>query len=298
MDEGLRFGSVGTGGTSRVEALSLEPGKELFAYHAAKGHAFTFASAKEASAGRYFILVLSGRMRASGCGAGRELGPMEWVTFRSLEERVKLQAVEDSVMFVFSDARSFATLDGNILQLKAMKASVVDKDGATGEHLERVRELCSSIGERLGLGAQAVLELGYAASFHDLGKIAIPDPILKKPGPLTPDEFAVMKTHVEVSANVFRREYQGRRTMFDVDRVAIIILQHHERLDGSGYPYGLRGEEILLEAKILGAVDAFDAMISKRCYSDALTPTEALARLAEASKAFDARVVEELSELV
>lgn len=181
----------------------------------------------------------------------------------------------------------------------ATLAEVVEaKSHYTREHIERV--------ERLAMATAQVLEergwvkwsshqkfiLSVAAILHDVGKIAIGNEILNKPGPLTGSERGEILSHPEVGANIVER-------MGKLDRAAEIIRACHEHYDGSGYPRGLKGEEIPLEARIILAVDAYDAMTQVRPYSKARPQEEALAELrAEAGKQFDPVVVEALIEAV
>src|SRR6185369_9800716 len=145
------------------------------------------------------------------------------------------------------------------------------------------------IGEELGMSVTELDALRAAALLHDIGKIAVPDYILGKPGKLTPEEFQKMKIHPVVGAEILERV----RFPFPV---APIVRCHHEKWDGSGYPSGLKGEEIPIGARILSAVDCLDALSSDRHYRRALPLPEALAEVQkESGKAFDPRVVEILS---
>jgi putative nucleotidyltransferase with HDIG domain len=167
----------------------------------------------------------------------------------------------------------------------ALSAMVEAKDGYTEGHCQRIAEIAIALGIRLGLSEERLEQLSYAAVLHDIGKITVPDEILNKPGPLTPEEFEVMKSHTRA----------GRRILEGIEllrAVARIVEQHHERWDGRGYPDGLAGEAILLEARLIAVADAYDAMTSTRPYRQALPPAEALARVeAEAGRQFDPDVV-------
>ena len=113
--------------------------------------------------------------------------------------------------------------------------------------------------------------LKMASMMHDIGKIAIPDSILKKPGKLTEEEFEIIKTHPSIGYKIFEK------SDLDMLRIAAnLALNHHEKYDGSGYPNGLKQEEILLEARMLSIIDVFDAMTHKRVYKDAFSTGEAL----------------------
>lgn len=156
---------------------------------------------------------------------------------------------------------------------------VESKDTDTGEHIERMVQyaviIANGIREKNNpeylITKKEILEIERNASSHDIGKVGIPDEILKKPGKLTPEEWAIMKTHVTIGADVFADLRKDLR-LFDEDlfRTAEeIVRYHHEKWDGSGYPYGLSGLDIPLSARIVALSDVFDALSSKRIYKDA-----------------------------
>ena len=143
------------------------------------------------------------------------------------------------------------------------------KDEYTGEHIARVSGYSGFIAQELGLPEQDALDIRHAALMHDIGKIGIPEHILLKPGKLTDDEFAIIKTHPLIGAKILSNPQSNL-----LKYAHQVALSHHERFDGSGYPYGLSGEVIPLAARIVGLADTFDALISKRPYQ-AACPVEA-----------------------
>ena len=150
---------------------------------------------------------------------------------------------------------------GGIIQ--AMALTVEIRDPYTSGHQQRVADLARSIAQEMGLSEDQADGLRMAGIVHDLGKIAVPAEILSKPTKLTNLEFSLIKTHPQISYDILK----------DIDfpwPIAEIILQHHERLDGSGYPQGLMGANILLEARILVVADVVEAMASHRPYRPAL----------------------------
>ena len=169
--------------------------------------------------------------------------------------------------------------------IEALALAIDAKDHTTHEHLRRVRTYAIEIGKEMNLPEAELEALRAAALLHDIGKLAVPEHIISKPGRLNPEEFEKMKIHPTVGAEILER------VQFPYP-VVPIVRAHHEKWDGSGYPAGLRGEEIPLGARILAAVDCLDALASSRQYRRALPLDEAMAyveRLSE--KSFDPAVV-------
>ena len=147
-----------------------------------------------------------------------------------------------------------------------------EKSLETEEHAQRLKLSCTLIGEKLNLPANEISELSLLAILHDIGKVGIPENILKKPGPLTVDEMEVMKKHTEIG-------YRIAQNSPELSSVSELILFHHERWDGKGYPSGLKGEDIPLKCRILAIADAYDAMTNDRVYHKAMTNSAAIEEL-------------------
>jgi diguanylate cyclase (GGDEF)-like protein len=186
-----------------------------------------------------------------------------------------------------AELRSLAHGPDRVARFRAAAslAKAVDaRDTYTGSHSARVAELGAWIAARMGLDVEQVELTRLAGSLHDLGKLAVPEEILRKPGPLTPQERLMLERHSQIGF----RMLEG----LGVDPVAEWVLHHHERWDGMGYPDGLAGDEIPLGARIIFVADAYDAMTSDRAYRSRLTPTEAVAELERcAGTQFDPEVV-------
>jgi len=144
------------------------------------------------------------------------------------------------------------------------------RDVGTGIHLLRMSHYAEVLAERLGMSDEESVILTLAAPLHDIGKIGIPDAVLRKPASLTEAEFAIMRRHPLIGHDILRDSHSRF-----VQMGALIALRHHERWDGSGYPDGLRGEEIPLAARIVAVADVFDALTSERPYKRAWAPDEA-----------------------
>jgi putative two-component system response regulator len=174
------------------------------------------------------------------------------------------------------------------------------RDTETGDHLFRVRSYAQALGDELSrfgpyrknVNAEFLQNLYLSTPLHDIGKVAIDDAILRKPGPLTKDEFERMKRHTVVGAELLKAAAHKLPQAMYLEMAADVARHHHERFDGSGYPDGLLGTHIPLAARILAVADAFDALTSKRVYKDAVSVAEA-ARIVveEAGQHFDPVIV-------
>ena len=176
--------------------------------------------------------------------------------------------------------------------VRSLTVSLGEKDEYTEEHTRRVALRAVQVGEELGLSPARLRDLATGALVHDIGKLSVPNSILKKPGKLSVDEFAVIKRHPEI----------GYRMLGDLgfsESVARLVLDHHERLDGSGYPRGLSGPAMSLEARILAVCDVYDALVSNRVYRNAFSHEDALDILRdEAGTKLDRRCVVTLCGLL
>ena len=166
------------------------------------------------------------------------------------------------------------------------------KDLTTGEHSSRLATWANTICKLLGLSPDEARQVEIGAVLHDIGKIGIPDEILKKPARLTLEEQAVMREHPEYGWAVMKN-------MPGCEMASLLILHHHEMWNGEGYPAGLRGESIPLGARVVAIIDAFDAMTTDRCYRPAISVEKALLTLEHFSGTqFDAKLVKMFAEYV
>ena len=206
--------------------------------------------------------------------------PVMYLIYRSY--RLYLGKLEDEKRHV----EEMANL--HLRTIEALALAIEAKDHTTHEHLQRVRVYAMEVGKELKLPPPELEALHAAALLHDIGKLAVPEHIISKPGRLSPEEFEKMKIHTLVGAEILER------VRFPYP-VVPIVRAHHEKWDGSGYPLGLKGAEIPIGARILSAVDYLDALASDRQYRRAMPLKEVMQKLAsESGKSFDPKVVEVL----
>jgi HD-GYP domain-containing protein (c-di-GMP phosphodiesterase class II) len=177
-------------------------------------------------------------------------------------------------------------------QVRALTVTLAEKDAYTERHTRRVAEWAVRVGEELGLSATRLRTLAIGGLVHDIGKLSVPDAILKKPGPLDDDEYATVQEHAE----------RGYRLLAELggfsEPVRALVRDHHERLDGRGYPRGLVAEQLSLDTRILAVCDVYDALRSKRVYRAAWSHEDAMELLRrEAGTAFDERCVDALARV-
>jgi putative two-component system response regulator len=212
-----------------------------------------------------------------------------------LEENYRVQ-LEDRVQ---EQVREISWAQHGIIF--AMSKLAESRDPETGAHLERIQEYCKILSKELsklpryasGIDKTFIENIHAASPLHDIGKVGIPDHILKKPGRLTEEEFAIMRTHAVIGVETLRavdRQNPGNKFV----RIGIEIAgNHHEKWDGTGYPHGLAGEDIPLAGRIIALADVYDALTSKRCYKEAIPHDESReVIIAERGKRFDPDMVD------
>jgi diguanylate cyclase (GGDEF)-like protein len=219
--------------------------------------------------------------RGDGFRVGASFG---WVLLPS-------ETQQPSEALRLADRRLYAAKDGGRTSAAAQSADVLcavmaARDPELGLHVESVAALAEAVGRRLGLGKSALRRLRRAAELHDVGKVGVPEWLLAKPGRLDAGEWALVREHTVIGEQILSAAPS-------LEPVARIVRATHERVDGTGYPDGLRGDAIPLEARIVFVCDAFDAMTSARPHDPARSPLDALAELRRgAGTQFDARVVD------
>jgi HD-GYP domain-containing protein (c-di-GMP phosphodiesterase class II) len=215
----------------------------------------------------------------------------EW---RISEER--LRGLRSEVLDRSADLRR-ATRDiasAHAETVRRLSMAVEFRDEDTGAHTDRIGDYSARLARAAGMSADDVAAIGAAAPLHDVGKIAVPDDVLLKPGPLTAAERATMETHAETGHGLLRGSSSAL-----LDLAASIALTHHEKWDGSGYPRGLAGDEIPIEGRIVAIADVFDALTHDRVYRAAIPFEQAVEILRDGRGAhFDPRLLDVFLELV
>jgi len=186
-------------------------------------------------------------------------------------------------------------VEGTQLEISSLLASVVEtRSQETAMHVRRVSEISQLLARAYGLGDDDVALIKFASPLHDLGKIAVPDAILNKDGTYEPDEWAVMQDHAQIGYDMLK---ESERSI--IKSAAVIAQQHHEKWDGTGYPMGLKGEEIHILGRITAVADVYDALRAKRCYKDAWNLESTVQFFKEErNKQFDGRLVDILLDKI
>ena len=184
--------------------------------------------------------------------------------------------------------KAFGSLKESFAEIVLKLALLAEyHDDSTGTHLVRVIDYSVTIAKALGLDKSEIEDLRFASCLHDVGKIGVPDHVLKKKGKLTRDEFAVIKNHPLIGARIFEEP----RSKF-LKMAHQVILYHHEYFDGGGYPHGLKGDAIPIYARIVSLADVFDALTSQRPYRDPIGFDESIEYVkANSGKQFDPHLV-------
>ena len=236
-----------------------------------------------------FYMLLSGTLALTRKGSTQELKAGDSFYFVELEEDISITPHEDIQLLCVTSKPVFGEFIDFINDLNNLNGQIERKDHYTFGHSRRVMRFAEAVGRRISLNADDLHNLLLAALYHDVGKCYLSSEILNKPGFLTESEYAAVRRHPVDSALLLRDRFSPS--------VARIARSHHERLDGSGYPDGVSAEQLDLPARILAAVDAFDAMTSDRVYRKGRTVDDALAELRTLPHLYDAEVIAALDAL-
>ena len=229
--------------------------------------------------------ILDGRMQARTENGAVELRAGDTLVVEDLRQPVIFVASSDVRFLYASPEPTFHHISQELDELRRLAVEVEFADGYTAEHCQRLQTIAYAIGRELGLPQHRLHLLDYAAYLHDVGKVRVPTAILTSPAPLADEDWESIRRHPTDGAELLEGTFMAA--------AAPIVAQHHERLDGSGYPLGLRGDEIVYEALIVAVADTFDAMTSDRPYRRALSREAAIAELRRLrGSAFPAEIVD------
>lgn len=246
----------------------------------------SLAITPDKDAASLILYVLEGSLTLYTNDKETQLGPNDSVMFSCIKESSMLTAQAPSKCLGISTGHSQHVASSN--ELMAMIEAVEQKDVYTHGHSRRVCLYANTIALELDPGYD-IITLGNAADLHDIGKVNVPVGILRKPGKLTCEEYDIIKRHPGDSYELL---------LPLGEEIARAAGQHHERLDGSGYPNGLKGDEICLNARLIAVADVFDALTCKRVYNDPVSFEDAVAYLESSSGHYDSKVVAVLKKKV
>jgi putative nucleotidyltransferase with HDIG domain len=215
-----------------------------------------------------FYFILSGEIICEMNDEKIILGPEDYFSAKGLTDHIHFTALTNVTFLWVTTEQTFVHLSNEMSGLMDIVKKVEAKDRYTYLHSDRVANYSIKIGKKMKLNKVQIENLNTASYVHDIGKVNVPEHILNKPTKLTEEEFEIIKKHPSDGAEMIKGTFY--------EEIAPIIEQHHERLNGSGYPKGLTGDEILLEAKIIAVSDTFDAMTEDRVYRKASNAQEAL----------------------
>ncbi len=238
-----------------------------------------------------FFYILDGELEIERKGSKILLDKDDYFYVHHLDEHVQFQTITNIRLLYFSTQPVFHYLSSSIKELVELSKIVENKDIYTHGHISRVKDYSLKIGNKLRLSKEKIENIGFAALFHDIGKINVPDEILKKPGKLTDEEYEIMKKHPVWGAEIVTKTY--------FEKLSEIIRQHHERIDGSGYPDKIKGDNICIGAKVIAIADSYDAMTSDRPYRTALCSKVAIEELISLKDIYyDGKVVDALIQVL
>lgn len=215
--------------------------------------------------------IISGKIAVHDLDETVILSTGDFYVLRQFDGHIMFEVLEDSKELYVCNQPYFDENEERLSTLMKVLSQLQETDGDTMSHCERVKTLSMNIAHQLRYDQRRLRSLLYAARFHDVGKSQIPLEVLLKPTRLTNEEYEIMKQHSQYT-------YEMIRDCFG-DEIATIAYEHHEHLDGGGYPRGLSGEEISLPARIICVADAYDAMVTSRPYHVGKTREAALAEL-------------------
>lgn len=294
--KGFKFGKKGTTvetveySVSKIGLLAMGNGAEVLVQEIEKDKLFYLYPSDHPEVMEFYY-VLEGRIEGDVDGETLHLSSGDYFSSQDLKNSILFKTLTYvNLLCVFTEP-TFANLSKKVSSLMEIVKKVEAKDKYTYKHSDRVAEYAVKIATKLEVSSHTLNRINESAYLHDIGKIEIPEAVLNKPDKLTKEEFELIKRHPEDGANMLRGTMN--------ESLMPILLQHHERLNGSGYPQGLKDDEILLEAKIIAVSDTFDAMTEDRAYRNAFSAEYALDEIKRMSGThYDPRVVEAFEQVL
>lgn len=217
------------------------------------------------------LLITQGEVLYQTRNQKKWLQKGDFVSLAGLKEVLHLIPAGEAEVIYTVSSPLFQSYGENIENIMMLASQVEEKDGYTAEHCNRIKSFSLALGEEMGLDRDTLYNLRFGAQLHDIGKVKVPDSILGKPAALTNAEWQIMRQHT-----LFGTEIIKEMNFPFLERAIPIIEQHHERYNGSGYPYGLQKDHIHIGAAIVAVVDSYDAMTSERVYKKARPAEEAI----------------------
>lgn len=275
---------------SEISLLSRGDGVEVLTQSIEKDKLFYIYPSDNPSIFEFYQ-ILAGEVVCEIDNEKIVLGIEDYFTSQGISEPVHFKVLSDVTLLWVITEPTFSLISNEMSSLMEVVKLVEKKDRYTYMHSDRVANYAAKIAKKMKLNLVQLENLSQAAYLHDIGKISVPEEILNKTSRLTDEEFAIIKKHPVDGAEMVKNTY--------FKDIAPIIEQHHERLNGSGYPNSLKGDEILLEARIIAVSDTFDAMTEERVYRKALNSKFALDELKSlVNTHFDQTVVSALEEVL
>jgi putative nucleotidyltransferase with HDIG domain len=276
--------------TSEFSLIAKGDGSEVILQTISVGKTFYVFPGDEPETMEFFFIV-DGECVYEEKDTEIHLKTGDYFYIHHLEEASYFKALTNMKLIWFTTKPAFHFISRSIDELTKIVKQIEDKDKYTYQHSARVQTYSIRLAKQLQLSKEKLENLYFASLFHDIGKINIPEEILNKPRRLTTEEYEILKKHSADGCEMVKSTYYSH--------IGEIILQHHERLDGSGYPNGLKGDQILLEAQIIGITDTYDAMTSDRIYRKGMDPALAIRKLKRLSgRYYEASIVEAFEKVL
>ncbi|QVY59957.1 HD domain-containing protein [Cytobacillus gottheilii] len=253
----------------QISLIASGDGTEVI-YHKLEDQAMWGIEPQEGWDAMEYLHVLSGQLNIKYSNEERTIKEGDSFFKIPVEQHYIFQAIGITEFLYVSSQPIFHYYSKATKQLMELSISIEEKDGYTVDHCQRINKLSMIVGEAMDLNTKQLKGLNIASFLHDVGKLRVPLEVLQKPGKLNQEEWELMKQHSKHGREIL--EELGLTFLKEAGK---IVEQHHERFDGKGYPNGISGEEILIEAAIISVVDSFDAMTTNRVYQTARSKEEA-----------------------